>query len=171
MLADDMANLPIWVDETSRITIPEMTNRVRALQADQDVGLVVFDYIGIAGDTVRGDSEERRISRVSEGLMYLAKSCHVPVVGLSQLNREVERQGSMKPTLANLRWSGDLEQNAHIVLLLYRHDYYVAQGMAQDDPKQRGIIEINIAKNRDGRVGRVQLRFQEDTLTIKENFW
>lgn len=160
---ETMASLPIWIDDTSSPTTDQMRERVERLAAERPVRTVMFDYIEQAGNQRRGnESEEMRVSKVARDLKRIGKSSDVSMVALSQLNRAVETRREKMPTLADLRQSGMIEQEADIVMLLYRQDYYTARDMLDKDlidPNKVGICDVNIAKQRDGSTGMVELQF------------
>lgn len=164
----EVARLPIYVHDASRPTVADMA---RCIDRHGPFALVVFDYTSLAGDVVRQDSEERRMAQIALGLQQLAKDHAVPVIGLHQLNRAVESVKPYLPTLAHLRDSGQVEANAHIVWLLYRHQYYVAQGMLDEDPAREHELSVIVAKNREGETGSVGLHFTGDTFRIREQGW
>jgi replicative DNA helicase len=159
---DRLRDLPLSIDDTPGITTAQMTVRVQNAQRRGDVGLVVFDYIELAGDVTEGDSEERRINTIVKALKRIARVCDVPVLALCQLNRGTELRENKRPKLADLRYSGSIEQDADKVLLLYRADYYASQGTGKTtvDPGSEGIAEVIVAKHRNGPTGTVKLRFE-----------
>lgn len=163
-----LKRLPIRVDDTSGITVDQMIVRVQRAQSFGPVALVAFDYLELAGDTVKGDSEERRVAEIGRKLKHLARVCDVPVLALCQLSRQPESRTGNVPRLSDLRYSGSLEAHADVVLFLYRHDYYVDQRQADADPNRAGIAEVIVAKHRNGPTGTVPLRFKDDTMTFHE---
>jgi replicative DNA helicase len=164
---DRLRDLPLSIDDTPGITTAQMMVRVQNAQRRGDVGLVVFDYIELAGDqTLKGDSEERRINDIVKALKKIARICDVPVVALCQLNRQVEARENKRPKLADLRYSGSIEQDADKVLFLYRADYYASRGgaKAKTAPGEEGIAEVIVAKHRNGPTGTVKLRFEPESM-------
>lgn len=141
----------VYIDERPALSIAQIRARVRRVKRRHGLDLVVVDHIGLA----RGHGEKRyeQIGSISRGLKEIAKEFKVPVIGLSQLNRGVEQLTNKRPKLSDLRESGDIEQDADVVLLMYRDEYYNA------DTVDKGIAEVEIAKQRNGPVGRVFLRF------------
>lgn len=157
---DLLSELPIVFADASGPTTDQMRDQVERLNAERPVGLMLFDYIERAGNKkTSNENEENRIGQVAAGLKSIAKDCDIPVVALSQANRDVEKSASHIPTLASIRQSGRVEQEADLILALYRHDYYVSIGLAKPDDAQAGIAELHILKNRDGEQGIVRLRF------------
>jgi replicative DNA helicase len=165
----ELAALPIVFADASGPTTDQMKDMIERLNAEREVRLVLFDYIERAGNRKSGnENEENRIGQVAAGLKSIAKDCGVTVVALSQANREVERSASHIPTLSSIRQSGRIEQEADIILGMYRHDYYVSIGLAQPKPESEGIAELHVLKNRDGEQGIVRLRFLPE-LTAFQN--
>lgn len=162
-----LAQLPIWIDDKPMMTVQEIRAKVRRLQrriASGDtrapckkLGLVALDYLQLMkGIRERGDTREREVASISQGLKNLAKSLQVPVLALSQLNRSVERKGSDKrPQMSDLRESGAIEQDADAIWLLYRDNYYNKESASGNE------VELDIAKQRNGPTGVVRLSFME----------
>ncbi len=157
-----IADAPIHIDDTAAISALELRAKSRRLKADQGLDLIIVDYLQLMrGD---GDSREQEISAISRSLKALAKELNIPVVALSQLNRAVEtRPGKEKrPMLADLRESGAIEQDADVVLFVYRDEVYNKCGCEPDREclcGRRGAAEIIIGKQRNGPIGRVDLTF------------
>jgi replicative DNA helicase len=157
---DDMRTLPILVDDRPAPTTDQMRETVERLQAQYPIRLVVFDYIGLAGDKGKHNANQQdRIAAISAGMMALKKACDVSTITLSQLNRGVESREDKRPRLSDLRDSGAIEQDADIVWGLYRNDYYVEQGMVPDDISLRNVAEVLFLKQRDGTTPIVKIRF------------
>ena len=158
--ADLLSNAQIFIDDTPGITIMEMRSKARRLQAEGGLDLVVIDYLQLMqGTSGRNSSDNRQqeVSEISRGLKALARELNVPVLALSQLSRSVEARQVKKPMLSDLRESGSLEQDADIVMFLYRDDYYKG---AEEAPTH--ITELIVAKHRNGPVGRVNLFFKNE---------
>ena len=181
--AADLENLPLFIDDTAGLSISGLHTRVRRLQRRQnnEIGLVVVDYLQLLSGSGRGSNDNRvqEISEISRGLKTLAKDLNVPVLALSQLSRAVEQREDKRPQLSDLRESGSIEQDADMVWFVYREDYYVAGREPKrprdgDDPKvfddhakwaldmERvfGLAELIIAKQRHGATGKVILKFE-----------
>ena len=157
-----LSEAPIFIDDTPALSILELRAKSRRLVAQHGVSLIVIDYLQLmTGDTSKssGGNREQEIASISRALKGIAKELNVPVIALSQLSRAVEtRGGDKRPQLSDLRESGSIEQDADMVMFLYRPEYY---GMTQDEngmPLQ-GIGEVIIAKNRHGKLENVQLKF------------
>ena len=148
----ELSTAPIYVDDTPGISIMEIRARCRKLKLEKNIGLVIIDYLQlIQGTGKRGASREQEISEISRSLKILAKEINVPVIALSQLSRAVEGRPDHRPMLSDLRESGAIEQDADIVMFLYRDDYY------NEDSEKKNIAEVIIAKQRSGSTGTVEL--------------
>ena len=144
----------IYIDDTPGITIMEIRARARKLKLEKNIGLIVIDYLQlIQGTGKKGASREQEISEISRSLKILAKELDRPVIALSQLSRAAEQRQDHKPMLSDLRESGAIEQDADIVMFIYRDDYY------NPDSDKQGIAEIILAKHRGGSIGTVELRW------------
>ena len=159
--AGELAKLPVWIDDTSDLSVLELRAKVRRIQAMTDqtkgrLGLVMIDYLQLMSGNPRVTSREQQISEISRNLKKLAKDLSVPVVALSQLNRAVETRGSKdkRPQLSDLRESGAIEQDADTIVFIYRDDYY-----NPEDPGVAGLAELIVAKQRNGPTGRIKVRF------------
>lgn len=156
LAVDNLRSAPIHIAEAPGINVIDLRARVRRLK-DQigSLGLVVIDYVQIMSGfrDNRNSNRAQEIADISRALKSLALELDVPVILLSQLNREVESRHDKRPNIADLRESGALEQDADIILLLYRDDYY------NPDSKEKGVAEVNIAKNRSGSTGVLKLAF------------
>ncbi len=177
--AAELESLPLYIDDTPGLTIAALRTRARRLKRQRGIGLIVVDYLQLLQGSTRGsDNRVNEISEISRGLKTLAKELHVPVLALSQLSRAVEQREDKRPQLSDLRESGSIEQDADIVMFVFREDYYVAAkepktGIDGDDAKvfeshqdwaremERvfGLAEVIIAKQRHGATGRVKMRF------------
>ncbi len=142
----------IYIDDTPGISIMEIRTKCRKLKMEKNIGLIVIDYIQlIQGSGKKNSSREQEISEISRSLKILAKELNVPVIALSQLSRAVEQRPEHRPMLSDLRESGAIEQDADIVMFLYRDDYY------NPDSEDKDIAEVIIAKHRGGSTGTVKL--------------
>ncbi len=146
-----LSEAPIYIDDKSSITIPELRAKCRRLKKDKDLGLVVIDYLQLMNGSTRNENRQQEISAISRALKGLARELNVPVVALSQLSRAVEQRKPPKPMLSDLRESGAIEQDADLVCFLYREEYY------NPETDKRGQAEVIIAKQRNGSVGTVNL--------------
>lgn len=143
----------IYIDDTPGISITEIRAKCRKLKLEKDIGLVVIDYLQLiqGSNNKRNGSREQEISEISRSLKILAKELDVPVIALSQLSRAAEQRPDHRPMLSDLRESGAIEQDADIVMFLYRDDYY------NQDSEKKDIAEVIIAKHRGGSTGTVEL--------------
>jgi len=142
----------IYIDDTPGISIMEIRTKCRKMKMEKDIGLVVIDYLQLVqGSNKRGGSREQEIAEISRSLKILAKELNVPVIALSQLSRAPEQRPDHRPMLSDLRESGSIEQDADIVMFLYRDDYY------NEDTEKKNIAEVIIAKQRAGSTGTVEL--------------
>ncbi len=153
----------IFIDDTPGISILELRSKARRLKAEHDLDLLVIDYLqlmsGKSGDGQRFESREKEIANISRSLKGLAKELNLPVIALSQLNRAPEqRRGNHRPQLSDLRESGSLEQDADVVMFIYREDMYKKP---EDLDEESGVAEIIIGKQRNGPTGTVRLAFIE----------
>jgi replicative DNA helicase len=147
---------PIYIDDTPGITVSELRSRARRLKAEQDLQMILVDYLQLMqGDKKGGDNRQQEISEISRSLKALARELKVPVIALSQLSREVEKTADKRPGLSHLRESGALEQDADMVMFIYREEYY------DRNSERKGIAEIIVAKHRNGPVGTIELGFDD----------
>lgn len=147
-----LSEAPIYIDDTPGITVMEIRAKCRKLKLEKDIGVIVIDYLQLVqGSNKRNASREQEISEISRGLKILAKELEVPVIALSQLSRSAEKRDDKRPMLSDLRESGAIEQDADIVLFLYRDDYY------NPDSEEKNVAEVIIAKHRGGSTGTVKL--------------
>jgi replicative DNA helicase len=155
--ADRLSRAPIYIDDTAGITVMELRSKARRLKAEHDLQLIVIDYLQLmqGRSSKNSDNRQQEISEISRSLKALARELNVPVIALSQLSRSVESRQVKKPMLSDLRESGSLEQDADIVMFLYREDYY------DPETEHKNITDVIIAKHRNGPVDTVQLFFHK----------
>ncbi|MBU6363526.1 MAG: replicative DNA helicase [Acidobacteria bacterium] len=155
--ADRLSKAPIFIDDSEGMTVTEMRTKARRLKAREGLGLVVVDYIQLMEGSPllrrRDENRVQEISAISRGLKMMARDLDVPIVVVSQLNRSPDSRNDKRPMLSDLRESGAIEQDADMVLLIYRDDYY------EPDSESKGIAEVNVAKHRNGPTDRVKLAF------------
>ena len=159
-VADDFAGFigrelaPVFIDDTPNISVNEMRSKARRLQAEQGgaLGLILIDYLQL----MEGSSDNRvqELSKITRSLKGLARELNVPIISLSQLSRGVESRTNKRPMMSDLRESGSIEQDADVIMMLYREEYY------DPDTPDRGIAEIIITKHRNGPTGTVKLLFE-----------
>jgi replicative DNA helicase len=161
-VADKLSKAKIYIDDTPAQTVLEIRAKARRLKAEKGIGLIIVDYLQLMdAPTKKNESREREISMISRSLKSLAKELNIPVIALSQLNRAVEQRHDKRPMLSDLRESGSIEQDADVVIFLYRPEVY---GIATDNEGNslEGIAEVIVGKQRNGPVGSVKLRFIKD---------
>lgn len=153
----DLAEAPIFIDDTAGQSILEMRSKARKLKLSQDIKLIIVDYLQLVDSGRKIESREQQVSYVSQNLKNLARELKVPVLVLSQLNRMVEQRGTKKPQLADLRESGAIEQDADVVMFIY-------QEQENDDVLDMGkkMMKLSIAKHRNGAIGELDLIFRGD---------
>ncbi len=152
----ELADAPIFIDDTPGISISEMRTKARRLQLEQGIKLLIIDYLQLADPGRRYDNRVQEVSIVSQGLKNLARELKIPVLAVSQLSRAVEHRGERKPQLADLRESGAIEQDADVVMFLYRTDAEVSTNIIP--------TKLLIAKHRNGPMGEVDLLFRGDRI-------
>lgn len=159
--AGDYEKVELYLDDTSSITVPEIKSRVRRLR---NVDIIIIDYLGLIQSAVRKENRVQEVSEITRNLKMLAKDLNIPVICCAQLSRGTEGRGkSHKPQLSDLRESGSIEQDADIVMFLYREDYYRNEA---DEDKQDDIdanlTELIVAKNRHGATGSIEMTFDKE---------
>ena len=153
-----VSRAPLFIDDSANPTLLELASKSRRLKAEQGLDLVVLDYLQLMQAGGRYESRNLEIAAITRGLKQLAKELNVPVIALSQLSRQPERRaGDHRPQLADLRESGSIEQDADVVMFIYRDEVYNA------DSPDRGIAELIIAKHRNGQTGTIKLVFLGET--------
>jgi len=171
-VSQELQSLPLYIDQTGGITVAQLAARARRLKRQRDVGLIVVDYLQLLSGSTRRAAEGRvqEVSEITTGLKALAKELHVPVLALSQLSRQVEQREDKRPQLADLRESGSIEQDADVVLFVFREEYYVERRQPRENTEEHkqwqvemdmvtGKAEVIIGKQRHGPTGTVRLQF------------
>ena len=156
--AGKLSEAPIYIDDTPALNIFELRSKARRLKAHHNIEIVFVDYLQLLRGMRRGgwDNRQQEISEISQSLKALAKELHIPIVAVSQLSRAVESREGHRPKLSDLRESGAIEQDADVVILLFREEYY------NPTEENRGIAEVIIAKQRNGPVGSINLTFLKE---------
>ena len=158
----EMDEIPIYIDDTSSMTIMELRNKARRAMHDHDIGIVIVDYLQlIQGSERYAGNRVQEVTEISRGLKILARELEIPVVALAQLSRNVTGRDDPRPVLSDLRESGSIEQDADLVIFLHRPDYYK---MNDDNYEETHITELLIAKHRHGAIGKVELYFHPELL-------
>jgi replicative DNA helicase len=176
----NIAELPLFIDETPAISIAAMSNRARRIKRLYGLDMIIVDYIQLMrGTTYNKDGRVQEISQITQGLKAVAKELGVPVVALSQLSRQVEQRDNHKPQLADLRESGSIEQDADVVMFVYREGYYLQRTEPREATVEHAewqakmnevahLAEIIIGKQRHGPIGKVTLEFEERFTKFKD---
>ena len=148
----ELSSFPIYINDSGGTTILDIQSQCRKIKAEQGIGLIVIDYLQLMSPTDKRLPREQQISEMSRGLKAIAKELECPVIALSQLNRSVETRPNKRPNMSDLRESGAIEQDADIVMFVYRDEYY-----NPDTTKEPGVAEVIIGKNRAGETGTAKL--------------
>ena len=158
----EMDEIPIYIDDTSSMTIVELRNKARRAMHDHDIGVVIVDYLQLiqGSDRYKGNRVQE-VTEISRGLKILARELEIPVVALAQLSRSVTGRDDPRPVLSDLRESGSIEQDADLVMFLHRPDYYRQN---DDNYEETHITELIVAKHRHGAVGKIELYFHPELL-------
>lgn len=163
-----MRSLPIWIDDNTGPTTTQMLDQLARLNEDIPVRMMMFDFVELGGD--RAQKEDLRIGAIAHNLKGIAKTLEIPVLALSQLNRDVENRANKMPALSDLRYSGMLEQLADNVMFIMRPEYYVERAQSVDVPQEdkHGVAYVQYAKNRNGPVGLAKMAFIKDRVMFGE---
>jgi len=165
-----LSESPIYVDDTPMLRMAEMRSKALRLNYERGIDLVIIDYLQLMqGEGIRGENRVQEISYISRSLKALARELNAPVLAVSQLSRAVEWRASHEPQLSDLRESGSIEQDADVVMFIYREEYYIKEdewkaqhGDEPDTPYPRGVADIIVAKHRNGPTGRTRLYFRHE---------
>jgi replicative DNA helicase len=164
--ANELANTHIYIDDTPAATVTEIRTKARRLHADEGLDLILIDYMqlmsGQPGGMSRNENRQQEISYISRSLKALARELNVPVIALSQLSRAVESRSDKRPMLSDLRESGSIEQDADVVLFIYRDDYY------DENSERQNIADIIVAKHRHGSTGVISLYFRKELTLFRD---
>jgi replicative DNA helicase len=152
--ASRLYQMPLFVDDSSDLTVTAIRAKARRMARRHELGLVVVDYLQLMQGSSRSESRQQEIADISRSLKNLARELRIPVIAVSQLNRALEARENKRPRLGDLRESGAIEQDADIVMFIYRDEYY-----SPDKPESRGLPEVNIAKHRAGATGLISMTF------------
>ena len=167
--ADDLRRAKIFIDDSPSLTLMSLRSRARRLKATHGLDLILIDYLQLL--TWPGaESRQQEISNISRSLKGLARELDLPVIALAQLSRQVEQRDPPRPQLSDLRESGSIEQDADVVMLLYRPEYYLRQRGQEDDEgaaELRGVAEIILSKHRNGPTGTVRLQFFQNFMRFE----
>ena len=156
-----LSEAPVFIDDSTLTSVMEMRTKARRLQTEYGLGLIIIDYLQLLEGRSDAESRVQQISEITRSLKGLAKELNVPVLALSQLSRATEARTPPIPKLADLRESGSIEQDADVVLFIYREEMY------KRDTEKRHLAEIFIAKHRNGPTGQIELYFDENKVSFK----
>lgn len=162
--AGNLSEAPIFIDDTAALSVLELRAKARRLKADQGLGMLIIDYLQLMKGRARVESRQQEISEISRSLKAVAKELNIPVIAVSQLSRRTEERTGMRPQLSDLRESGAIEQDADLILFLYRDEVY---NRSEDNPN-RGKAEMIIGKQRNGPTGKIELAFLSKFTTFKD---
>ena len=159
-VANQMSSLKLYIDDTSALSVNDIRTKAKQLMVEDSLDMIVIDYIQLMSSGFNrqsgGENRQQEISAISRGLKNLARELNIPIIALSQLSRAVESRTDKRPMLSDLRESGSLEQDADVVMFIYREDYYI------EDTDRQNIADIIVAKDRDGETGTVSMYFRKE---------
>jgi len=161
--ANHLSELPMFIDDTSYLSVLEMKAKCRRLKKKNELGMVIIDYLQLIQGRRSAESRQMEISEISRSLKALAKDLNVPVIALSQLNRKVEDRPNKRPQLADLRESGAIEQDADVIAFIYRDEFY-----HPSSEENRNLAEVIIAKQRNGPTGAFKMTFQKELTRFRD---
>jgi replicative DNA helicase len=156
MAAGRLAEAPIFIDDTPAQNVLEVRAKARRLKREANIGLVIIDYLQLMRGLTAQENRTQELSEISRSLKSLAKELNVPVVALSQLNRQVEQRADKRPMMSDIRESGALEQDADVIMFIYRDEVY------KPDSQDEGVAEVIVGKQRNGPTGTVRLAFRRE---------
>jgi replicative DNA helicase len=162
--AGNLSDAPIYIDDTAALSALELRAKARRLKSEYGLGMVIVDYLQLMRGRARVESRQQEISEISRSLKALAKELTIPVIAVSQLSRKTEERTGNKPQLSDLRESGAIEQDADLILFIYRDEVY---NRSEDNPN-RGKAEVIIGKQRNGPIGKIDLAFLDKFTTFKD---
>ncbi len=164
LAAGNLSDAPIFIDDSAALSILELRAKARRLKSEHGLGMVIIDYLQLMRGRIRAESRQQEISEISRSLKALAKELTIPVIAVSQLSRKTEERRDFRPQLSDLRESGAIEQDADVILFLYRDELY---NRSEDNPN-RGKAELIIGKQRNGPIGKIEMAFLDKFTTFKE---
>jgi replicative DNA helicase len=164
LAAGNLSDAPIYIDDTAALSALELRAKARRLKGEHGLGMIIIDYLQLMKGRTRAESRQQEISEISRSLKALAKELNIPVIAVSQLSRKTEERRDFRPQLSDLRESGAIEQDADVILFLYRDELY---NRSEDNPN-RGKAEVIIGKQRNGPTGKIELAFLDKFTAFKE---
>ena len=162
--AGNLSEAPIYIDDTAALSVLELRAKARRLKSDHGLGMVIIDYLQLMKGRARVENRQQEISEISRSLKALSKELSIPVIAVSQLSRKTEERTGNRPQLSDLRESGAIEQDADLIIFIYRDEIY---NRAEDNPN-RGKAEVIIGKQRNGPIGKIDLAFLDKFTTFKD---
>jgi len=162
--AGNLSEAPIYIDDTAALSVLELRAKARRLKAEHGLGMVIIDYLQLMKGRARVENRQQEISEISRSLKALSKELSIPVIAVSQLSRKTEERTGNRPQLSDLRESGAIEQDADLIIFIYRDEIY---NRAEDNPN-RGKAEVIIGKQRNGPIGKIDLAFLDKFTTFKD---
>ena len=157
-----LTEAPVYIDDSGGMTITELRSKCMRLHQEKALGLVMIDYLQLMSGRGGNEGREKEISEISRGLKALAKDLKIPVVALSQLNRSLEQRQDKRPMMSDLRESGAIEQDADLIVFVYRDEYY------NEDSADKGLAEVIIGKQRNGSTGTVKLKWWKEFIRFAD---
>jgi replicative DNA helicase len=151
--AETLDQAPLYIVDSGNTTIVDIRSKARRLKSQHDLGLIIIDYLQLMSSHRRVESRQQEVSEISRSLKLLAKELDIPVIAVSQLNRDPEKRVDKRPQLSDLRESGSLEQDSDVVMFIHREDLY------SEDPSVKGVADVIVAKHRNGPVDKVKMTF------------
>ena len=153
-----ISRLPLFLDDMPDLSVQDIRSKIKTILFEQtEVGLIIIDYLQLMqNSSLKSNNRVQELAQITRSLKNIAREFNIPIIALSQLSRSVEARVDKRPILSDLRESGSIEQDADLVLMLYRNKYYNSNTDEQSD-----LTELNIAKQRNGPIGRINLRFDE----------
>jgi replicative DNA helicase len=164
LAAGNLSDAPIYIDDSAALSVLELRAKARRLNAEHGLGMLVIDYLQLMRGRSKVESRQQEISEISRSLKALAKELNIPVIAVSQLSRRTEERQGMRPQLSDLRESGAIEQDADLIIFIYRDEVY---NRSEDNPN-RGKAEVIIGKQRNGPTGKIDLAFLDKFTTFKD---
>jgi replicative DNA helicase len=162
--AGNLSEAPIYIDDSAALSVLELRAKARRLKSERGLGMLIIDYLQLMKGRARVESRQQEISEISRSLKALAKELNIPVIAVSQLSRKTEERTGNRPQLSDLRESGAIEQDADLIIFIYRDEVY---NRAEDNPN-RGKAEVIIGKQRNGPIGKIEMAFLDKFTTFKE---
>jgi replicative DNA helicase len=162
--AGNLSEAPIYIDDSAALSVLELRAKARRLKSERGLGMLIIDYLQLMKGRARVENRQQEISEISRSLKALAKELNIPVIAVSQLSRKTEERTGNRPQLSDLRESGAIEQDADLILFIYRDEVY---NRAEDNPN-RGKAEVIIGKQRNGPIGKIEMAFLDKFTTFKE---